>query len=146
MGLEIEHKYLVKDNSFRALAIRQINISQGYLCREKERTIRVRLADNKGYLTVKGVTKGAARKEFEVEISADDAREMLEMCEGNIIEKTRYIVPFEGFEWEIDCFHGKNENLIVAEIEIPEENCVYPIPPFIGENVTGKKRYYNSNL
>ncbi len=108
--------------------------------------MRVRTKGEKGYLTVKGKTIGASRLEFEYEIPFDDALEMLTICEGTILSKTRYHVPFEGFVWEVDEFHGNREGLVTAEIELPEENTEYSLPPFIGENVTGNPAYYNSNL
>lgn len=145
MAHEIEHKYLVIDDSFRNMSIGMHHIVQGYLSRVPERVVRIRLLDNRGFLTVKGKNDGDTRLEFEYEIPAEDARQLLTLCEGRIIDKTRYIVPFEGFTWEVDCF-ACTDGLRVAEIEIPSSDTVYTLPPFIGRNVTGQVEYYNSNL
>ena len=146
MALEIEHKYLVKNDSFRKLASSSCRISQGYLCREPERTVRVRIKAEKGFITVKGKNDGATRLEFEYEISVDDALKMLGMCVPPVLEKTRYFVPFEGHIWEVDEFHGALEGLVTAEIELSAEDESYAKPPFLGEDVTGNPAYYNSNL
>ncbi len=146
MGREIEYKYLVTDASYRELATEAKEIRQGYLCRDAERVVRVRTKGEKGYLTVKGKTVGATRPEFEYEIPYDEAIAMLKLCEGNILIKTRFLVPFEGFTWEVDEFHGSREGLVTAEIELPDENTRYSRPPFVGESVTGNPAYYNSNL
>lgn len=147
MALEIERKFLVTDGSFADSAICSRSISQGYLNREPERTVRVRLCDGRGYLTVKTRNCGATRHEWEYEIPAADARAMLGAC-GGVIEKTRYIVPAaeDGLKWEVDVFHGRHEGLVVAEIELPTEDTPFTLPPFIGREVTGDPRYYNSNL
>lgn len=146
MALEIEHKYLVKNDSFRALSIASFSIYQGYLCRDPERTVRVRIKGDKGFLTVKGKNSGAIRAEFEYEISLEDARKMLSLCLPPIIEKKRYIVPFESHTWEVDEFFGDLKGLVTAEIELSSSYETYMIPCFVGENVTGNPRYYNSNL
>lgn len=146
MALEIEHKYLVKNDSYRTLASSSVCISQGYLCREPERTVRVRVKGDRGYLTVKGKNEGATRQEFEYEISSEDAVNILAMCVPPILEKTRYIVPFEGHIWEVDEFHGRRKGLVTAEIELASEDEEYSIPGFVGENVTGNSAYFNSNL
>ena len=146
MALEIEHKYLVKNDSFRKLASSSCRISQGYLCREPERTVRVRIKAEKGFITVKGKNDGATRLEFEYEISVDDALKMLGMCVPPVLEKTRFLVPFKGHIWEVDEFHGTLEGLVTAEIELSSEDESYDKPPFLGEDVTGNPAYYNSNL
>lgn len=146
MGKEIEHKYLVRDESFRELAVKSYRIEQGYLSRVKERTVRVRLRDDQGFLTVKGRTEGDTRLEFEYEIPEADARALLEMCEKPILKKERFIVPFEGKVWEVDVFAPPLAPLTLAEIELPESNHDYPLPPFAGEEVTNDPRYFNSNL
>lgn len=146
MALEIEHKYLVKDGSFRDMAIRRIHIVQGYLNRDPERTVRIRIADDKGFITVKGVTCGAIRKEYEYEIPKNDAQEMIEMCTSPVLEKYRYIVPYGGFNWEVDEFVSPRKGLITAEIELPSADTKYELPDFIGEDVTGNPAYYNSAL
>lgn len=146
MALEIEHKYLVIDSSYRNLATSCVNIRQGYLSRNPSRTVRIRIRDYEGCITVKGVTEGDTRKEYEYAIPLADAEELLMMCEPGIIDKTRYIVPYEGMIWEVDEFHDSLEGLCVAEIEIPSSDTRYSIPPFAGKNVTDDPAYYNSNL
>ncbi|MDE7347789.1 MAG: CYTH domain-containing protein [Muribaculaceae bacterium] len=146
MALEIEHKFLVKNNSYRQLADVSHRIYQGYLCREPERTVRVRVKDQRAFLTVKGRNHGASREEFEYEISMEDAEKMLLMCLPPVLEKTRYIVPYKGKIWEVDEFYGSRAGLVTAEIELKSEEEEYDIPDFVGEDVTGDPRYYNSNL
>lgn len=146
MALEIEHKYLVKNDDFRSLASSSCRISQGYLCREPARTVRVRVKGDRGFLTVKGKNDGAVRTEFEYEVNLDDAVKMLGMCVPPILDKTRYYVPFEGHVWEVDEFHGSRAGLVTAEIELSHENEQYALPDFVGEDVTGDPSYYNSNL
>lgn len=146
MALEIEHKYLVTDNSYKSLAFEHLEIRQGYLNRLPERTVRVRTIGERGFLTVKGKNSGDVRHEYEYEVPFKDALEMLQLCEPGIIEKTRYKVKFDHLTWEIDEYHGCREGLTVAEVEIPCSSHSYKTPPFIGENVTGNPRYYNSNL
>lgn len=146
MALEIEHKYLVKNDSYKALATSFSRISQGYLCREPKRTVRVRIRDNEGYLTIKGKNSGSVREEYEYRIPYEDAKRMMSMCEPPVIEKTRYIVPFAGHIWEIDEFAGDRCGLVTAEVELSSGDEEYLIPDFVGENVTGNPSYYNSNL
>ncbi|MBD5341392.1 MAG: CYTH domain-containing protein [Bacteroides sp.] len=146
MGLEIERKFLVKNDSFKDIAISHSNIRQGYLSREPERTVRIRIKDDRGFITVKGKNSGAVRLEFEYEIPFADAEKMLGLCSGKILDKTRYNVKFGGYLWEIDVFHGLDEQLTVAEIELPSADASFEMPDFIGEEVTGNPRYYNSML
>ncbi|MBQ9576547.1 MAG: CYTH domain-containing protein [Muribaculaceae bacterium] len=146
MGMEIEHKFLVKDNSYKDAASKKSEIKQGFLSRARERTVRVRVRDDKGYITVKGIGSGATHPEFEYEIPLDDALQMLSLCEPPVIEKTRYIVMHEGNMWEVDEFHTGQEGLVIAELEVPSEEYRFPLPPFIGREVTGDPRYYNSQL
>lgn len=146
MGLEIEKKYLVVDNSYKKLATSNIEIRQGYLSRVTERTVRIRIYGEEGKLTVKGKTEGMTREEFEYSIPLSDARLMMRLCEGPIVEKTRWIVPYEGFIWEIDEFHGQHEGLTLAEVELKSATENPFLPPFIGLEVTGDARYYNSRL
>ncbi|MDE5998358.1 MAG: CYTH domain-containing protein [Muribaculaceae bacterium] len=146
MSLEIEHKFLVKDNSYKSLFSYSVHISQGYLCKEPERTVRVRIKDDKGFLTIKGKNSGAVRAEFEYEISLEDAKKLLSMCVPPILEKIRYIVPFEGHIWEVDEFLGNKVGLVTAEIELKSDDEEYLLPNFVGENVTDNPNYYNSNL
>ncbi len=146
MGVEIERKFLVKDNSYRQLATGRREIAQWYLSRDPDRTVRVRQADGRAWLTVKSPNHGAARGEWEWEIPFNEAQELRPLALGNIIEKTRWLVPFEGFTWEMDEFHGCHQGLVVAEIELPSEDTAFTAPAFIGQEVTGDPRYYNSNL
>ena len=147
MGKEIEHKYIVTGKEFIDMATESHNIKQGYLCKDKERTIRIRIMDTKAFVTIKGETHGDTRAEYEYPIPLDDAMSMMDsLCINPIIEKTRYIVPFKGNNWEVDMFKGFLDGLILAEIEIPSSEYKYDIPPFVGKNVTNDARYYNSNL
>lgn len=146
MGKEIERKYLVKNEDWKKLA-EGIYYKQGYLSTVKERTVRVRTIGEKGYLTIKGLTVGVSRSEFEYQIPAEEANQMLDnLCEKPIIEKLRAKVPYKGLTWEIDEFHGENEGLVVAEVEIEDENQAIELPEWIGEEVSGDPRYFNSNL
>lgn len=138
---------MVTGSDYRSLAVKVREMAQGYLCREPDSTVRVRVADGVGYLTVKTRNVGAVRSEWEYEIPLKDAREMLAEACGTIVEKTRYVVPAtDGLLWEIDEFHGRHEGLVVAEIELPAEDSPFSLPDFIGKEVTGDERYYNSNL
>lgn len=144
---EIERKFLVKDDSFKSMASESFNIIQGYLSREPEATVRVRVRDNEAFLTVKGRNDGIVRDEWEYPIPTGDARQMLERCcEGTVIDKVRHIVPFGGFVWEVDVFGGSLSGLTVAEIELPSADTLFERPPFVGREVTGDPRYFNSNL
>ena len=146
MGIEIEKKFLLIGDAWKTLA-EGTTYSQGYLSSVKERTVRVRIVDDKGFMTVKGVSIGATRMEFEYEIPFDDAHTLLdELCEKPIIQKDRYKIEFGGFIWEVDEFFGENEGLIVAEIELENEDQEFEKPEWVGEEVTGDSRYFNSNL
>lgn len=145
MNKEIEHKHLVISHLYKNMAIRVEKISQGYLSRIPERVVRVRIKDDKGFLTIKGKNHGDTREEYEYEIPLKDALYLLKLCEEPIIEKTRYIVPFEGFTWEVDDFSSPKK-MVIAEIELRDSLEKYKLPPFIGEDVTGDPQYYNSNL
>lgn len=147
MPEEIEYKYLVKDKSYRNLAVERHHIAQGYLQREPARTVRVRLMDDRGFITIKGRNSGAVRLEYEYAIGAVEANEILRgLCEQPFIDKTRYYVPYDGNVWEVDEFHGQLEGLVLAELEVPSTEHKYNIPPFVGKDVTGDARYYNSCL
>lgn len=146
MALEIERKFLVIDDSYKSMAVKCRHIIQGYLSRRKEATVRIRVTDDKAFITVKGMTVNATRQEWEYTIPVDDAIEMLKLCDGNIIEKNRWIVIFNGMKWEIDEFIRPFIGLTVAEIELDDENTAFKRPPFVGEEVTGDAAYYNSNL
>ena len=146
MAQEIERKFLVTGGSWRKLA-KGTPYRQGYLSTVKERTVRIRIAGDRGYLTVKGVSLGATRTEFEYEIPVADADTMLnELCVRPLIEKTRCKIPFEGLIWEVDEFVGENEGLIVAEVELTSEDQVIRLPDWIGQEVTDDPKYFNANL
>ena len=146
MATEIEHKYLVTDYSYQSRATESHEIVQGYISRESGRTVRVRTVDNTAFLTIKGACKGMSRPEFEYNIPIDDARQLLKLCPGPVITKTRSIVIYEGERWEIDTFHGQLEGLVTAELEVPNENHTFNLPPFVGREVTGDHRFANSQL
>ncbi|MCA9732266.1 MAG: CYTH domain-containing protein [Deferribacteres bacterium] len=146
MGKEIERKFLVNGDAWRALAKGTV-YRQGYLSTTKERVVRVRTIDEKGFLTIKGVTTGVTRAEFEYEIPTSDANLMLDnLCERPLIEKTRYKIELGGLVWEIDEFAGDNQGLIIAEVELQDEKQQFEKPEWIGEEVSGDPRYFNSNL
>ena len=145
MGTEIERKFLVRDDGWRTPGSGTL-YRQGYLNRQMERVVRVRTMGERAALTVKGVAVGASRPEFEYEIPFADALQLLELCEQPLIEKTRYTSEHGGLTWEIDEFHGLNEGLIVAECELEFEEQRIDKPAWVGEEVTGDPRYFNSNL
>ena len=145
MGLEIERKFLVKGGGWRKSAKRS-RLSQGYLVAEKGKSVRVRLEDGRGTITIKGPARGAARAEYEYAIPAKDAREILRRLCGPLIEKTRYRVRRGGLVWEIDVFAGANRGLIVAEVELRRASQKVSLPPWAGKEVTGDPRYLNANL
>ena len=146
-NIEIERKFLVVGD-FMPFVTRKIEIMQGYICSDPARTVRVRLKDDKGFLTIKGKggASGATRFEWEKEISADDAHQLIGLCERGVISKTRHLVPAGKHTIEVDVFHGENEGLVMAEIELSSEDESYERPEWLGEEVTGDKRYYNSYL
>lgn len=149
MSLEIERKFLVRDESYKAQAQSHSRIVQGYLCSERGRTVRVRLRGERAYLTIKGPSRndGLTRYEFEKEITPDEGLSLLSLCEPGIIDKVRWLVPMpDGHTFEVDEFHGDNEGLTVAEVELGSETEAYERPDFLGEEVTGDRRYYNSQL
>lgn len=146
MAKEIERKYLVINDKYIEMAYSSSHIIQGYLSTRKEATVRVRIRDDKAYLTIKGQNIDIVRDEWEYPILLPDAKDMLEICEGNIIDKTRYLVNYRGQIWEIDEFHGVHHGLVLAEIEMETAGSEYPLPPFIGREVSGDSRYYNSVL
>ena len=144
MGIEIERKFLVTGTAWRTVA--GVRFSQGYLNRDKERTVRVRLAGEKAFLTIKGATTGATRVEFEYEIPAMDGEQLLSLCEQPIIEKIRQVISHEGATWEVDEFLGENAGLVVAEIELQSEEQAFARPQWLGAEVTHDPRYFNSSL
>ncbi|MEZ4363567.1 MAG: CYTH domain-containing protein [Kofleriaceae bacterium] len=145
MGTEIERKFLVLDDSWRDGAAGR-RLVQGYLCRDPERTVRVRLDGERGLLTIKGQSQGAARAEFEYEVPRADAEALLSMCLPPLIDKRRYEVEHEGARWEIDEFLGDNAPLVVAELELASEDASFERPPWLGREVTDDPRYFNSQL
>lgn len=147
-NIEIERKYLVKDSSYRNKAVSQHRIMQGYISQDPDRTVRVRLKDGKGYITIKSRPdeKGWSRYEFEKQITAEEAHELFKLCLPSVIDKVRYNVPFGNILVEVDEFGGDNAGLVVAEIEMESEDQVYDVPDFIGQEVTGDVRYYNVQL
>jgi adenylate cyclase len=145
VGKEIERKYLVRGDAWRKLAP-GVRYRQGYLSTVKERTVRVRTVGERGYLTIKGVTIGATRAEFEYPIPVEDANVLLGMCEQPLVEKVRHAIPLGGLTWEVDEFEGANQGLIVAECELSSEDQRIDLPAWIGQEVTGDPRYFNSNL
>lgn len=146
--VEIERKFLVISNAFKEEALRSIHIVQGFLNRDPERTVRVRLYNYKGMLTVKGLSSdgGLTRFEWEKEISSKEAKMLLEFCEEGVIDKVRYEVQVGEHIFEVDEFFGENEGLVVAEIELNTANENFETPSWLGEEVTGQTKYYNSQL
>jgi adenylate cyclase len=146
MGIEIERKFLLTGDSWRAAAQGR-SFRQGYLARQYGRTVRIRTCNNTGFLTIKGPSIGFARQEFEYQIPIEDANILLEaFCEQPILEKMRYYLKYDGFTWEIDEFLGENQGLIIAEIELDSEDQPFSKPDWLGLEVTGDSRYYNSSL
>jgi adenylate cyclase len=146
MSMEIERKFLVRGDAWRTGAD-GTRIRQGYLSLARERTVRIRATEKQAWLTIKGVTRGISRVEFEYAIPAADAQHLLdELCLQPLIEKTRYAVRYGGHLWDIDEFHGANQGLIVAEIELGSETEVFERPPWLGDEVSGDPRYFNSSL
>jgi CYTH domain-containing protein len=147
-GLEIERKFLVKGDDYKRQAYSSSRIQQGYICSGHGRTVRVRIRDARGYLTIKGPARngGFGHYEFEKEITLTEAEELMRLCEPGIIDKTRYLVKSGQHTFEVDEFYGENEGLVMAEVELGSEDEPYEKPDFIGKEVTGDKRYYNAHL
>ena len=147
--IEIERKFLVTGD-FKPLAVNSSHIAQGYIASGNGRTVRVRIRDDKGFLTIKGPSNqaGLARFEWEKEIPLDEAEALMSICEPGIIEKTRWLVPADDgrHTWEVDVFEGDNEGLVMAEIELRSEDDTFKKPHFIGKEVTGDRRFYNSHM
>lgn len=148
MAIEIERKFLVTNDSYKAMAFRSDRIAQGYICREGGNSARVRVRGDKGYLTIKGPSPdgGLSRFEWEKEIAVEEAMELLKLCHDGIIDKIRYLVKCGEHIIEVDEFFGENEGLVIAEVELNDANEDFEKPAFIGQEVTGDKRYYNSRL
>lgn len=147
-NVEIERKFLVAGDGYKRLACGSSRIRQGYICSEPGRTVRVRLRGGRGYLTIKGPSAdgGLSRYEFEREITADEANALFDLCEPGTIDKTRWIVEWGGHTFEVDEFHGCNDGLTVAEVELASPTEQVDLPPFAGREVTGDRRFYNSSL
>ena len=147
MAQEIERKFLVK-GEFKSQAFAQSRIVQGYISSKPGRTVRVRIRDGKGYLTIKGKTDeaGLSRYEWEREIALNDAEDLMKLCEPGLIDKIRYLIQSGEHVFEVDEFFGENLGLIMAEVELKSENDSFIVPDFIGEEVTGDRKYYNSYL
>ncbi len=148
MGIEIERKFLIISDAFKHESYEKIHIKQGFLNAHKERAVRIRIANTKAFITVKGKSNraGTSRYEWEKEITLKDAEELLLLCEKTIIEKTRYLVKNNIHVFEVDEFLGVNKGLVVAEVELSNENQKYTKPSWLGQEVTGQIKYYNSNL
>lgn len=148
MSQEIERKFLVKDSSYKNMAFSSSRIIQGYICSDRGRTVRVRIRDEKGFITIKGAStdNGLSRYEWEHEIPVEEARELMKLCQPGMIDKTRYLVKSGKHTFEVDEFYGENEGLVVAEVELSSVDEEYEVPPFLGEEVTGQVKYYNSFL
>lgn len=147
MAEEIERKFLVKGD-FKTEAFKAVRIIQGYISSVPERTVRIRIREDKGYITIKGKgnVSGTSRYEWEKEIPAEEAKELLKLCEPGIIDKTRYMIKSGKHIFEVDEFHGENSGLIIAEIEIEAEDQEFEKPSWIGKEITGDMKYYNSML
>jgi len=148
MAIEIERKFLVKNDGFKKESVEEMRITQGYLSSVPERTVRVRIKGDKGFITIKGIgsDSGASRFEWEKEISAKDAKELFKICEQGIIDKTRYNVKSDKHTFEVDEFYGENEGLVVAEVELSSEDEKFDKPDWLGDEVTGDVKYFNSML
>lgn len=146
MPKEIERKFLVADNGYESMAVSSTNICQGYLSDNPDATVRVRIRGDHAYITVKSLNHGALRDEWEYEIPVGDAEEIIDRCHIVCLEKTRYIVPFDNHNWEVDRFHGRLSGLVLAEIELSDESETLSLPPFVGQEVTSSPEYYNSVL
>ncbi len=146
MAVEIERKFLLAGEGWRGLAV-GVRYRQGYVVSGQGRTVRVRTAGDQGYLTIKGPSQGSARAEFEYPIPLVDAVELLDtLCDRPLIDKTRYRIPVAGLVWEVDEFHGENAGLVLAEVELDHPDQAVELPAWIGAEVTGDPRYYNSYL
>jgi len=148
MAQEIERKFLVKNSAFKLEALKEVHITQGYLSSVPERSVRIRMKCGRGFITIKGKCNdsGISRFEWEKEIPANEAMELMKIVEPGVIDKTRYYVPAGKHTFEVDEFYGDNEGLIVAEIELQNEDESFEKPQWLGEEVTGDRKYYNSTL
>ena len=146
--MEIERKFLVRDSDYKSRAHKSYRIKQGYISSGNGRTVRVRIRNHQGFLTIKGpsLDGGLSRYEFEKEIELEEAEQLFRICEPGVIDKTRYLVSSGKHTFEVDEFYGDNEGLVIAEVELSAPDEVYEKPDFIGQEVTGYRRYYNSHL
>ncbi|MCR9263726.1 MAG: CYTH domain-containing protein [Flavobacteriaceae bacterium] len=146
--LEIERKFLVTSDAYRQEASSSVRIAQGFLSTDPQRTVRVRIMGSQGFLTVKGASNasGTSRFEWETEISPAEATNLIDLCKDVILEKVRYTVPLGNHVFEVDEFLGENKGLVVAEVELQHEDEFFERPSWLGEEVTGQKEYYNSQL
>jgi len=147
MALEIEHKFLLKNNDWKKNISKSTQFKQGYLVSDEKRSLRIRVSDNEAWINIKSATIGTHRMEYEYSIPLTEGLEILNsLCEKPIIEKTRHLVPYKQHIWEIDVFIGDNEGLIVAEVELSAIGESFDIPAWVGKEVTEDLRYYNNNL
>lgn len=147
MATEVERKFLVTGDEWRDQVAHSVAIRQAYLSFTAAMAIRIRIVDDaKAFLTIKSAEPGIARSEFEYPVPLEDARGLIELRTGQVIEKRRHLVRFRGAQWEIDVFEGAHAGLVIAEIELADENAAFEHPPWLGKEVTGEARYYNVNL
>ena len=148
MSVEIERKFLVKNNDFKSESYAKKHIKQGYLNSDKNRTVRIRIANEKAFMTIKGKSNatGTTRFEWEKEITKEEAEDLLLLCEPSIIEKTRYLIKVDGHTFEVDEFYGDNKGLIIAEVELNDEAEKFTKPSWLNKEVTGDIKYYNSSI
>ena len=146
--MEIERKFLVKNNAFVDKAFKRCHIIQGYICSDAERSVRVRIREDDAFLTIKSASneRGWSRYEFEQPLKMNDAEELLKLCLPRLIDKVRYYIKFSSHTWEVDVFHGENEGLIIAEIELTSEDEQFELPEWVGREVSGDPKYYNMML
>ena len=145
---EVERKFLVKSEAYKSAASSKLHIQQGFLSTDPERTVRIRLQNGSGKITIKGISdlEGVSRFEWEHNIPGDEAKQLLELCKGALISKTRYEVPAGKHVFEVDVFEGKNEGLVVAEVELEDPDESFEKPLWLGQEVTGDPKYYNAQL
>ena len=146
MAIEIERKFLLKNDDWKSETLEGMRISQGYLNTQPERTVRVRVIGDNAFLTIKGKTQGTVRQEYEYAIPVEDGEQLLMLCERPLIEKVRYRIPVAAHTWEIDEFQGENEGLVIAEVELAEEGEEVTLPGWVGEEVSHDARYFNAAL